>query len=57
MKIELPPPEESNEEPRIIVPFGSDGEPIIPPTPEELEEIDAWRTSYQPTEEDCPPEV
>ncbi len=57
MKNELPPPDETSEELRLIKPFGPDDEPIIPATLEELEAIEAWGSTYQPKEEEISPEL
>jgi len=58
MNNELPPPDGTDGEPRLIKPFGPYNSPIIEPTPEELADIDAWRSStYQPKKEETPPDV
>ncbi|HMS31162.1 MAG TPA: hypothetical protein PJ984_02075 [Candidatus Saccharibacteria bacterium] len=54
---ELPPPDKTREELRLIKPFGPDDEPIISPTLEELAVIETWGSTYQPKEEEISPEL
>ena len=57
MANELPPLYEESDEALLKKPFGTDTKPNPEPTPELLAAKEVWRSTYQPTEGEIPPEL
>ena len=57
MANELPPLYEESDETLLKKPFGTDTKPNPEPTPELLAAKEVWRSTYQPTEGEIPPEL